>query len=191
MKSDPSAGLPRSVGGALAPPVLRRVGAVALFTALTAVAARIAVPLPGTVVPFTLQVAAVLLSGLLIGPRLGAASQALYLGLGLVGLPVFAVGGGAAYLLGPTGGYLLTFPAAAALAGWGATRGGAISTILGGLAGVALIHLGGWAWLTVIAGASVAFRTGVLPFLAGDLLKLALAVVVGLRFGGRTRAFLR
>ena len=96
----------------------RRLLAVLGFALATTVAARVAVPLPGTAVPFTLQVAAVLLAGVVMGPRFGAASQAVYVMAGFVGLPVFMAGGGPAYLLGPTGGYLIAFPAAAAVAGF-------------------------------------------------------------------------
>ena len=89
---------------------------VALFGVLTAVGAFIRVPLP-TGVPFTLQVPAVLLAGLLLGPRLGAASQAAYLAVGLLGLPVFAGGGGPGYVLSPTFGFLVGFVAAAPAVG--------------------------------------------------------------------------
>jgi biotin transport system substrate-specific component len=80
------------------------------------VAAQVVVPLPLTPIPFTLQPLAVLVVGGVLGARRGAAALALYLAMGLVGLPVFAAGGsGIARLMGPTGGYLLAFPAAAAL----------------------------------------------------------------------------
>lgn len=168
----------------------RRAAAVLAFAALTAVAARLAVPLPGTSVPFTLQVAAVLLAGFLLGPRLGAASQGLYVAVGAMGLPVFAAGGGPAYLLGPTGGYLLAFPAAAALAGYLGRRGGLLLLAAGGVVGLAAIHLGGAAWLAVSLGAETALRMGVVPFLAGDLLKVALAALLAHRLRGRARRLL-
>lgn len=156
-----------------------RVAGVLAFAALTAVGARIAVPLPGTPVPFTLQVLAVLLAGLVLGSRAGAASQAAYVAAGALGLPVFAAGGGAAYLLGPTGGYLLAFPAAAAVAGAVAGReGGTARLALGAVAGVAVVHAGGLAWLGVVAGRDVALQAGLLPFLPGDALEVALAVLL-------------
>lgn len=168
-------------------PLLPRVAGVAGFALLTALAARTAVPLPGTAVPFTLQVTAVLLSGFLLGPKLGAASQALYLAVGLAGLPVFAAGGGPGYLLGPTGGYLLAFPLAAAAAGLLAGRlGGLRGHVLAGLLGLVAIHLGGLAWLSMSVGPEAALGLGLLPFLVGDLLKVALAVLVGV--GLRERA---
>src|SRR6266581_3428914 len=94
---------------------LRRALAVALCTALVAAAAQVAVPLPGTPVPMTLQPLAVLLVGGMLGPGLGAASLILYLVLGALGLPVFTPYGapGIARLVGPTGGYLLAYPVAA------------------------------------------------------------------------------
>ena len=167
---------------------LARALAVVVFAALTAIGAKLAVPLPGTAVPLTLQVFAVLLSGIALGPRLGASSQLLYLGAGIAGLPVFMAGGGLAYLLGPTGGYLLAFPIAAAIVGWAAGRyGGVLPMIAGAVLGVAFIHLSGMSWLATLGGGSAAFRVGVLPFLPGDVLKVALAVLVG----GRLRARLR
>lgn len=178
------------VAAALAPGLIRLLGAV-LFAALTSVAARIAVPLPGTAVPFTLQVVAVLLAGFLLGPRTGAASQALYVAAGAGGLPVFAAGGGIAYLLGPTGGYLLAFPLAAAVAGASAPPGtGVWRLVVGGALGIAVIQLGGAAWLAALFGPGDAARMGVLPFLVGDALKLALAVVVSSRLREPARRFL-
>lgn len=88
---------------------------ICAFCALTCAGARIQIPtLP---VPMTLQTPIVLLAGALLGARAGALSQLMYLALGAVGLPVFAFGGGLAYLGGPTGGYLLAFPLAAWLCG--------------------------------------------------------------------------
>src|SRR5215218_2077423 len=85
---------------------------------VAAVAAQIAIPLPFSPVPFTLQVLAVILSGLLLGPRYGALAQVVYVLLGAVGVPVFAqFSGGLGVVLGPTGGYILSYPLAAAVAG--------------------------------------------------------------------------
>ena len=90
----------------------------ALMAAVTAVAAQITIPLPFSPVPFTLQVLAVILSGLLLGPRHGALSQVVYVLVGAVGVPVFAqFSGGLGVVLGPTGGYILSYPLAAAIAG--------------------------------------------------------------------------
>lgn len=163
-----------------------RVVALLGFAALTALGARLAVPLPVTAVPFTFQVPAVLLAGFLLGPGRGAASQGVYLAAGTAGLPVFAAGGGAAYLLGPTGGYLLAFPlAAAAVGGALRLRGGVLGHVAGGLAGVGVIHLGGVAWLSASVGLETALAAGVQPFLLGDVLKVVLAVVIAI--GARQR----
>ncbi|MGH7675849.1 MAG: biotin transporter BioY [Gemmatimonadales bacterium] len=172
-----------STAVAAAPPLaLRRTIAVVLGAALVALAAQVAVPLPGTPVPMTLQPLAVLLVGGWLGPRLGAASLVLYLALGAVGLPVFTPYGlpGVARLLGPTGGYLLAYPVAAfavgALAGEGAGWG---RVALAVTAGLALIHLGGAAQLLLLTGSTAsAWRAGTLPFMLGDLVKLAIAVLV-------------
>jgi biotin transport system substrate-specific component len=165
--------------------------ALGLAAALTAVAAKIAVPLPGTPVPFTLQPVAVLLAGALLGASGGFRSQSIYLAAGLVGLPVFAAGGGWAYLLGPTGGYLLAFPLAAWLAGAFADRSrSAASIALGAVVGMGVIHLGGIAWLAALSGREAATAVGLAPFLVGDLLKVALVTVIGTAFGGRVRRWI-
>jgi biotin transport system substrate-specific component len=158
-----------------------RVVAVVAAAALTAVAARVAVPLPGIPVPFTLQPVAVLLSGVLLGAAGGMSSQLLYLAVGMMGVPVFAAGGGAAYLLGPTGGYLLAFPVAAWVAGRVASRSpGAFDIALGAFLGLAIIHLGGLSWLAALSGREQAVAVGLAPFFVGDLLKIALVTVAGL-----------
>lgn len=156
----------------------------ALFVAL---AAQVAVPLPFTPVPATLQPAAVLVVAGLLGPRLGSASLVLYLILGAAGLPVFAPGGlpGAARLFGPTGGYLLAYPAAAGVVGWLTTAGSPPARFwLGLVAGMLLIHLGGIAQLAVLGGSlENAVRTGSLPFLAADALKVGVAGLLVRRLG--------
>jgi biotin transport system substrate-specific component len=171
----------------------RRVLAVALFVALTALGARLSVPIGP--VPVSLQTLAVSLAGLLLGARLGAYSQLTYLAVGAAGLPVFAQGAGLAYLLGPTGGYLLAFPVAAALTGWLAqritttgTRGVALLA-LATLLGTLPVFLGGWAQLTAYTGDPArAFAVGVLPFIAGDVVKVLLAVLVAGRLRRHTLA---
>jgi biotin transport system substrate-specific component len=164
--------------------------AVILGAVFVAAAAQVAVPLPGTPVPMTLQPLAVLLVGGLLGARLGAASMALYLALGIAGLPVFTPTVplfGIARLLGPTGGYLLAYPVAAWVVGWLLTPGLAPGVnqpnwgrvVMGVLAGLVLIHLGGLAQLLILTGdLSAAARLGTLPFLLGDLGKLAVATGV-------------
>ncbi len=167
------------------PLAINRAVAVILGAALVAAAAQVSVPLPGTPVPMTLQPLAVLLVGGLLGSRLGAASLALYLALGAAGLPVFTPTVpliGVARLFGPTGGYLLAYPVAAFATGAIVTdgrQGGGGRIALGVLAGLALIHLGGLAQLLILTGdLSAAARFGTLPFLLGDLGKLAIAGLV-------------
>ena len=156
------------------------------MAAVTAVAAQIAVPIPP--VPFTMQVLAVILSGLLLGVRTGALAQAIYVLVGAVGVPVFAgFKGGLGIVLGPTGGYLISYPIAAAVAGLAAhtvaraSRRKALWTgFLWGCAGLAVIYALGATWLAVVAGLSPAeaLATGVLPFVVFDLIKVALAALV-------------
>lgn len=164
--------------------------AVLVFAVLTAVGAHVAVPLGFTPVPMTLQTLFVLLAGLLLGPAAGAASQLLYLGLGLTGVPVFAMGGaGLPWLFGPTGGYLMAFPAAAALAGWIAGReNGPVRTGAGIVAATALIFTLGAGWLSVVTelGSREVFASGVGPFLPGALVKAAIAWIVVRRTFART-----
>jgi len=161
---------------------------VALMAAVTAVAAQITIPLPFSPVPFTLQVPAVVLSGFLLGPRYGALAQAIYVLVGAIGVPVFAgFRGGLGVIVGPTGGYLLSYPIAAAVAGLAAyavarsaRRRALTSGLLWGVAALAVIYALGMIWLSAVANLplAVAFAQGVLPFVAFDLVKVVLAALV-------------
>ncbi len=167
--------------------------ALALVAAAGAVAlaARVAVPVPGTPVPMSLSPLAVLLVGGLLGARGGASALALYVGAGALGLPVFAAGGGAPYLLGPTGGYVVAFPIAAAIVGAIAVPGRFGRAALAAALGMAVIHLGGIAQLTLLGGdIDQAWRWGSLPFLVGDILKITIAGVLIARVSPRVRAYL-
>jgi len=166
---------------------LRRLLGVAVFAMATAFGARVAIPLPGTPVPFTLQMVCVLLAGAVLGARLGAASQAAYLATGALGAPIFAAGGGLAYLLGPTGGYLLAFPVAAFVVGAIAGRSLGMRRLLVGLiAGALVIQGGGAAWLAATTGdIGQAIRVGVGPFLLFALLKVALVLLISVRIRPR------
>ena len=169
----------------------RRGVAITVGAAAVALAAKVAVPLPFSPVPMALSPLAVLVVGGVLGARAGAASLALYLGVGALGLPVFAAGGGAGYLLGPTGGYLLAFPVAAALVGALAVPGRVVRAGLAALMGMAVIHLGGTAQLALILGdLGEAWRWGSLPFLPGDVLKIAIAAVLIAGVNSRVRSFL-
>jgi biotin transport system substrate-specific component len=182
----------QSVAQALTPSrAIRRVVAVAAGAVLVALGAQAAVPLPGTPVPITLQVPAVLIVGGLLGPSLGASSLVLYLLMGAAGLPVFAPGGlpGIARLFGPTGGYLLAYPLAAAIAGLGSGAGRRWGRLATGLVAATLaIHVGGVAQLAVLGGdPAVAWKLGSLPFLLGDLAKLLFAGLIVGRFAAPVR----
>ena len=151
------------------------------------------VQVPFYPVPMTLQTAVVLLIGVAYGPRLAAGTLLLYLAEGAVGLPVFAGtperGIGLAYMVGPTGGYLAGFLAAAVIAGWTAERSRHwLTTALGLLAAIVAIHLLGAAWLATLVGPAKAVSLGVLPFLLGDAVKLALVTAAAEAGLARPRA---
>ena len=167
----------------------QQVVTIAAAVAVVAVSAQVAVPLPLSPVPMTLQPLAVLVVGAMLGPRRGSTALVLYLLIGALGAPVFAPGGapGAARLIGPTGGYLLAFPIAAAIAGWSAARPGVVRLVLGLALAMVAIHAGGFAWLALLGGeATRAFEVGFVPFLTGDLLKIGLAALIVLA-GSRLR----
>ena len=160
----------------------------ALMAAVTAVAAQIAIPLPFSPIPFTLQVLAVILSGLLLGTRGGALAQAIYVLIGAIGVPVFAqFSGGLGHIAGPRGGYLLSYPIAAAIAGLAARavahgyrRWALLTGFFWGCAGLAVIYTGGATWLALVTGLppAAALAQGVLPFVPFDLIKVTLAALV-------------
>lgn len=179
----------RAGGFTLPSPRVRRAAAVLAFAAATAVSAKIALPLPGTPVPFTFQPLVVLLAGALLGARLGAASQLVYLLAGVAGLPVFAAGGGAAYLLGPTGGYLMAYPLAAFAVG--AAAGPGLLRCLGALLlGLAVIYAGGVSWLAANGSFDAALAWGLRPFVLADLVKVGLAAIVARQLRRPTRELL-
>ena len=162
------------------------VGIVA-FALATVFGAQIAVPVPLTPVPITLQTLFVILAGAVLGPRGGAASMALYVGIGAMGAPVFSNGGaGIAWLLGPTGGYLLSYPASAFVVGVVTAPGkkkseksaaSALLLIAGLVLGVLVQYVGGLTQLALLTGRSLdeVIAMGALPFLFGDGVKIATA----------------
>ncbi len=165
---------------------LRRAGIVIGGSALMAACAHLALPLGFTPVPLTLAPLAVLLLGLLLSPRLAAATLGAYLAEGALGLPVFApvpaLAGGMAHLLGPTGGYLLAYPFAAALISlvWRKSRHTFAAAVLSAAAGDLAILACGALWLGAIAHCTVrmALTLAVAPFLPGDALKVAAAAAL-------------
>jgi biotin transport system substrate-specific component len=165
--------------------VARSLALVIAFSLLTALSAQVVVPLPWTPVPITGQTFAVLLTGALLGSRLGALAMMAYLIEGASGLPFFRSGqGGLHYLLlTPTAGYLFSYPAAAFLTGWLAERGWDKKYLTAAAAmslGSIVILLCGWSWLATFYAPSAlaAWTTGVAPFLPGDVVKIALAAAV-------------
>jgi biotin transport system substrate-specific component len=177
------------MGAALEPlDSTRSVGLVIVFSLFIAASAQFAInigpiPIVGAI-PITGQTFAVLLTGALLGSRLGAAAVIAYLVEGAIGLPFFA--GGAAGIIrffGPTGGYLVAFPAAAFVVGafaehgWDRRYASAVAAM--GIGSV-IVLLGGWAWFSVLTQTPpvAAFKIAVLPYLVGDVIKIALAAAV-------------
>ena len=148
-------------------------------SALVALSARVAIPLPFTPVPLTAQTFAVLLVGAALGSRRGALALAAYLAEGAAGMPVFSGGGCCiAWLAGPTAGYLWSYPLAAFTVGALAERGWDRSPGRAGLAmlaGNGLIYVVALPWLAFFVGTGQVLEAGLLPFIPGDLLKVALA----------------
>jgi biotin transport system substrate-specific component len=169
----------------------RAVGVIG-FAAAVAAASQIAIPLPFTPVPITLQPMLVILAGMMLGPVAGAASMVLYLGAGIAGLPVFTPIGapGIARLFGPTGGYLLAYPAAACVAGACAMLASSWrGRWLAGIAGIAVIYVGGMAQLALLDGGVLrALQLGVTPFALLDLVKALVAAAISAPRVTRTRA---
>jgi biotin transport system substrate-specific component len=160
-------------------PILRKLALALGGTVLLGLSAKIQVPLYP--VPVTMQTLVVLVLGMGYGWRLGAATLILYLLEGAVGLPVFAggwsEGGGLHHLYGPTAGYLFGFVIAAGVCGLFAQRGWdrkLWSTALAMVIGNLIIYALGLAWLAFQIGAASAIKYGLLPFLLGDALKIAL-----------------
>jgi len=158
----------------------RIVSAIAA-TGLVAICAHIAVPLPFTPVPLTLQSFAVLLIGFLLGPVAGFFSLLAYLAEGAMGMPVFSPHGpgGIAQLLGPTGGYLFAYPLVAAVAGFmaQALRRSYVAYAAAGATAVLLLLLAGATWMLALLHLSLAaaWTAGIAPFLPGELIKICAA----------------
>ncbi|MBL8144797.1 MAG: biotin transporter BioY [Anaerolineae bacterium] len=157
-----------------------RLAGIAIFTLATVVSARLVIPMDP--VPFTLQPLVVLLAGMVLGAHDGAFSQIAYVALIAIGLPVDANMRGSAALLGPTGGYLIGFIAAAFVTGLIAQRAGSRlwQRWLAGVAGIAVIYTFGVPLLALSRGLTLeqAWTVGVAPFLAADLVKALLAAAL-------------
>jgi biotin transport system substrate-specific component len=146
---------------------------------LLTISAKIQVPF--WPVPMTMQIFVVLVLGVAYGWRLAGATVLLYLAQGALSLPVFAAGGGLAYMSGPTGGYLVGFLLAAVAVGWLAERGWArsvASTLAAMLIGTVIIFACGIAWLGSLIGLTQAINAGLMPFLLSEAVKIALATAL-------------
>lgn len=162
---------------------IRTAGIAVVGSLFIALCAHISLPLLFSPVPLTMQPFAVLLLALLFGPGAAFSTMALYLAEGAAGLPVFAPGaGGMLQLMGPTGGYLLSYPFVAAMVSWLARRGTPTFTtrVWSAALGNILLLLCGALWLTVLthANAKTTMSTSVLPFLPGDALKVITAAAL-------------
>jgi biotin transport system substrate-specific component len=153
-----------------------------IFVALTIVGAQIAIPIGP--VPITFQTLFVILSGLMLGARVGFFTQFAYVIMGIVGLPVFAgFTGGIVQLYGPLGGYLIAFPLAALASGFVIEKKKSITNyILAALLGICIIYTSGWLRLGIyMHDFKKAFLVGVAPFILWDFLKGLLAVYVAIK----------
>jgi biotin transport system substrate-specific component len=154
------------------------------FNVLMILSARASVPLWFTPVPITLQTLAVMLTAATLGSRRGALAMLLYLAEGASGLPVFAAGGGWAYLVAaPTAGYLWSYPIAAFVVGWLCERGldrSFLTAFFAMLPGTIIIYALGVSWLALLLhiGLYKAFVLGMLPFIPGDLIKMVFAALL-------------
>ncbi|MCK4534461.1 MAG: biotin transporter BioY [Syntrophobacterales bacterium] len=163
----------------------------AMFGAMTAIGAYIIIPLPP--VPITLQTFVMYLAASLLGGRLGALSQTVYILLGIIGLPVFAGGkAGLGVLIGPTGGYLIGFIIGAYIIGRmieSRKHSGYVWIALSLVAATVVIYICGVAQLSVVAQLSLkkAITVGVLPFLIGDAIKIAAATLLIVRIKSRVQ----
>lgn len=174
----PAVVIDRLVRGRAAVNVMLVLGA----SLLIALAAQVAIPLPFTPVPLTLQPLAVIFVGVALGSWRGAAAAALYLLEGMSGLPVFAQGhGGALWLTAATGGYLMSYPTAAFVAGYISERGwgsNILRAVSGMLLALGVIYLGGWSWLAILTDPRSAFVAGVAPFVLADIVKVAIGAAL-------------
>jgi len=175
--------LPWTRPSALASETLLLAGA----SLLVALCARFTLPLPGTPVPLTLQNFAVILVGLLLGARRGAVALGLYLLEGAAGLPVFnpTGPGGLAQLLGPTGGYLISYPLVAFVAGWLSRRNpGFFPALRAAVVAELLLFAAGISWLMILLHVPFARAAafGLYPFVFAEIMKVMGAAAIAVRW---------
>ena len=152
-----------------------------IFAAVITVASQLSVPMPYGV-PMTLQTFVIPLAGIALGAKKGAIATFIYIGLGAAGIPVFAgYAGGMGIVLGPTGGFILSFPVMALLAGAGAKKDKMTWLASGLVAGAAFNYICGMLWFGFATSADLktAFAACVMPFIPTAIVKIALAAVFG------------
>ncbi|MCD6449535.1 MAG: biotin transporter BioY [Thermotogaceae bacterium] len=162
---------------------LKNLAIISVFTALTIAGAQIYIPAGS--VPITLQVLFVLISGLILKEKYGFIAQLSYVLMGLMGLPVFAgFKGGIVHVIGPTGGYIASFPIAAWIVGRISKNRNFIKYSIASVTGVIIIYIFGAAWLGIYTGSfKTALFAGVIPFIPWDILKAVIASYVAYKYG--------
>ena len=154
---------------------------IGMFVAIIAIMAQVSIPLPGGV-PLTLQTFAIALAGFVLGSKNGLIAAIIYIMLGAVGAPVFShFGGGLPHIIGPTGGFIMSFPVIAYFAGIAANKKSTPLQVLWLSCGIAINHLCGMLYFSFVTSLplTTAFTAAVLPFLPIDLVRMALVLSLG------------
>ncbi|MGO3733079.1 MAG: biotin transporter BioY [Vagococcus sp.] len=154
---------------------------IGLFTAVIVALSQLSIPMPYGV-PMTLQTFIIPLIGVLLGKKEGTMATTIYIILGMIGLPVFAgFSGGFGIVLGPTGGFILSFPFIAYFAGLGAEKGGKLSLYAGLSIGAVINYLVGMVFFSLVTSntLTVAFTACVLPFIPTAIIKIILVGLIG------------
>jgi len=158
-----------------------------MFAAITGVASQISIPIQPE--PFTMQVLAVYLSGIILGCKKGFISQLIYVALGAIGAPVFAnFKGGIQAIVGPTGGFIIAFPLMALIIGYFSQESeNKFKLAFGLILSLILCYTMGTVQLSIVTGMSIskAVKVAVVPFVAFDLIKIAIAYIIGFRVKNR------
>ncbi|MEG1310539.1 MAG: biotin transporter BioY [Romboutsia sp.] len=160
-----------------------------LFAAITSILSQISIPLPFTTVPLTMQVFAVAISGIILGAKKGFISQTIYILMGAIGIPVFAeMTAGIGIVIGPTGGFILGFPLMSLIIGYFTEKFKKNTYIgIGMLLGLIIDYIIGTIMFSFIT--KVTFIQGIIvcvvPFILADLIKLSLAIFLGISISKR------
>ena len=160
---------------------VRELSYIGIFTALTVACAPIAIPLPGGV-PMTLQTWVISLAGIVLGSKNGGASAMVYVLLGAIGIPVFSnFTGGMGIVLGPTGGFIMSFPIMALLAGIGHAKQNTAWTVFGLVTGTVINFACGMFYFSLVTSTNfqAAFAATVLPFIPSAVLRIIVLPLIG------------